>query len=165
MGRCFKSCSGIDGGHASEVQLEQHLLHTVHTSFHRAAKMAQPVRVLAALLEDPSSIPNTHKAAHNHPQLHSQRSGTLFWSQTPGWQVMLTQACIKHSYTENKIQLINKNRVSCHMGSGLGEGDKGLPSIRILLAYWSLYSLHSLQLLQTHSVVLLLQPRCCCGLC
>jgi hypothetical protein len=29
-------------------------------------KMAQPLRALAVLPEDPGSIPSTHMAAHNH---------------------------------------------------------------------------------------------------
>lgn len=35
-------------------------------------EMASPLRTLAALSEDPSSVPRLYKVAHNHPLLHFQ---------------------------------------------------------------------------------------------
>lgn len=38
----------------------------------RAGELGQLLQILAALAEDPSSIPGIHMVAHNHPQLQLQ---------------------------------------------------------------------------------------------
>lgn len=56
-----------------------------------ARKMAQQLRELAKLLEDLSSIPRIHMAAHNHLQLKSRRADALFWTLwAQGIQVVQT---------------------------------------------------------------------------
>ena len=43
-----------------------------------AREMAQQLRALAVLAEDPGSIPNIHTASHNCLKLHSMSSEALF---------------------------------------------------------------------------------------
>ena len=51
---------------------------------HRAIEMVDWLRTLAAIVEDPSSVPSTHMTVHNC-NLSSQGSDTLFWPLwTPG---------------------------------------------------------------------------------
>lgn len=53
--------------------------------------MAQQLRLLAALVEDPGLVPSFHVVPHNHLQLQLQESSTLFWTrhQEHAWSISL----------------------------------------------------------------------------
>ena len=60
--------------------------------------MAQKLRTLAALAENPGSVPNNHMAAHNHVYLQFQASNTLFWLPRASSIHMVYTHESKHTY-------------------------------------------------------------------
>jgi hypothetical protein len=64
-------------------------------------EVAQQLRALAALAEDPGSVPGTHVEAHSHLKLRSQRipCSLLTSMGTRHTHSALTDTQAKHSYT------------------------------------------------------------------
>ena len=71
-------------------------------------EIAHWLRGMAALPEDPGSIPITHMAAHNHLKLQFQGSDALFWLPQALYSCN-TQTCAqaKHPCISNK----NKRKI------------------------------------------------------
>jgi hypothetical protein len=49
------------------------------TFFYGVREMAQQLKTLVALAEDPDFVPSIHMVTHNHLHPSSRRSGALFW--------------------------------------------------------------------------------------